>query len=590
MSREKNMQKLFLSIKQRLLQRKSASTLQYESGNRFFTATDKANALSVYFSSVFNPLGSSCPLVTTKTYSTCPVPLISYCDVLKQLKSVKGSLSATSDGIPSIFYKKLADHLYQPLTHIFNISLITGEVPALWKRAMVTPIPKTTCGSHLTDFRPISILPTSCKIMEKLVTKAILEWTDKVKCIPEEQYGFIPGCSTATQLIQCSHDWVNSLTRGDCVEIIYFDLSKAFDTVDHLSLISVLESIGIRGTFLSWFESYLGSREFSVRFQGQTSGRKPCTSGVPQGSALSPLLFNIYTMDLPSVLKTDPCVKVAAYADDIKIYAAYSPNERIGVQEKLKLAVQEMLNWAKKWGIKINISKSQILKLGETTTETNTNTDYGIPLGVREKVRDLGIIVDSFLRYSPHIEAIACNATRIMYSVLRNVHTSETTILLRLYKALHYRFLRLYLIKITSYGGPFSLIGYHMMKDLLQMPLPDTYEDRLWITKILNHMSYDEAFQRRHDIPFRPYKKDRTANIHCNWVYLVEWELFNGEFIHTWEIEDQLIHLPELDVYKEKYVQEEERSRVFTRYHWTSSEDEEDEQMNVTNTTTTAEQ
>ncbi|RCN52348.1 hypothetical protein ANCCAN_01390 [Ancylostoma caninum] len=101
--------------------------------------------------------------------------------------------------------------------------------------------------------------------------------------------------------------------------------------------------------------------------------------------------------------------------------------------------------------------------------------------------------------------------------------------------------------------------------------------------------SYEEAYQRRHDIPFRPYKKDRTANIHCNWVYLVEWELFNGQFIQTWEIEDQLIHLPELDIYKEKYVLEEERSRVYTRYHWTSSEDEEEEHMNVTNTTTSAE-
>ncbi|KAK6748634.1 hypothetical protein RB195_001322 [Necator americanus] len=118
------------------------------------------------------------------------------------------------------------------------------------------------------------------------------------------------------------------------------------------------------------------------------------------------------------------------------------------------------------------------------------------------------------------------------------------------------------------------------------MPLPDSYEDRLWITKIMNHMSYEEAFQRRHQIPFRPYKKDRTANIHCNWVYLVEWELYNGEFIQTWELEDQLIHLKELDIYKEKCGLQEERSRVYTRCNWTSSDDEDG--MNMTSTTTTA--
>ncbi|VDM83325.1 unnamed protein product [Strongylus vulgaris] len=121
------------------------------------------------------------------------------------------------------------------------------------------------------------------------------------------------------------------------------------------------------------------------------------------------------------------------------------------------------------------------------------------------------------------------------------------------------------------------------------MPLPENYDDRLWITKIMNHMSYEEAFLRRHEIPFRPPKKDRTANIHCNWVYLVEWELFNGQCIQTWELEDQLIHLQELDIYKEKYGLEDDRSRVYSLCHWTSSEDEEDE-INVTNTTTTAAQ
>ncbi|XGW29702.1 hypothetical protein V3C99_009053 [Haemonchus contortus] len=114
-----------------------------------------------------------------------------------------------------------------------------------------------------------------------------------------------------------------------------------------------------------------------------------------------------------------------------------------------------------------------------------------------------------------------------------------------------------------------------VMSRFLQMPLPPTYDDRLWITKILDHMSYEEAFRRRHEIPFRPYKKDRSANIHNNWVYKVEFELYNGSHIQTWEIEDNLVHLKELDIYKEKYIGPEERSRIYTRCRWTSSDEEE---------------
>ncbi|KJH51862.1 hypothetical protein DICVIV_01941 [Dictyocaulus viviparus] len=114
------------------------------------------------------------------------------------------------------------------------------------------------------------------------------------------------------------------------------------------------------------------------------------------------------------------------------------------------------------------------------------------------------------------------------------------------------------------------------MNHFHDMPLPPNYDDRLWITKILDHMSYEEAFDQRHKIPFRPVKKDRTANIHNKWVYKVEWELYNSDRIQTWEIEDQLVHLKELDVYKEKNGIIDEESRIYTRCRWTSSEDEAD--------------
>ncbi|EYC36122.1 hypothetical protein Y032_0930g3087 [Ancylostoma ceylanicum] len=291
--------------------------------------------------------------------------------------------------------------------------------------------------------------------MDKIVARNILEWIQALKCIPEEQFGFLPGCSTTSQLIHCFQNWKAALNSGKCIEIVYFDLSKAFDTVDHLGLISKLESIGIRGNLLSWFESYLDGREFSVRFDDKQSPRKTCSSGVPQGSVLSPILFNIYTMDLPKVLKTDPRISVAVYADDIKIYASYDSSDMNEVQEKLQLSVQRMLDWADKWRIKINLSKSQVLRLGGIAVDIN----YGVPLDVQQKVRDLGVFLDSSLNFSSHIDTIISNATRTLYSVLRNVHSSDISILLRLYKA--------YVLPILEYCSP--LWNPNLKKDILKL-------------------------------------------------------------------------------------------------------------------------
>ena len=174
---------------------------------------------------------------------------------------------------------------------------------------------------------------------------------------------------------------------------------------------------------------------------GRLSAEKPNPSGVPHGSALSPLLFDIYTMDLPSSLKTHTEIRVAAYADDVKIYAAYGPNEA-SVLDNLKLSVQNMKDWANAWSLNLNISKSCILRLGRDAI----NYDYGISLSSEQKVCDLGITLNSSLSYSFHIDKIATNASRIMYCLLRNAHTNDLSTLIRLYKA--------YVLPVLEYCSP----------------------------------------------------------------------------------------------------------------------------------------
>ncbi|EYC16425.1 hypothetical protein Y032_0033g2652 [Ancylostoma ceylanicum] len=431
MSLGKNIKKLFSQMKFRISNKRCPPSLEDELGNKFVKASEKADALARYFSTVFNNASSSCPVIDSLSSTECPTPCIEVNEVRKYLKASKGTFSLTSDQIPPFFFKKFADQLCRPLSHIFNISLITGEVPLTWKKAIITPIPKIPLAVNVSDFRPISILPTPCRIMEKIIAKSILEWCLKIRCIPEEQHGFLPSCSTSIQLIQCYQDWVTAVSEGKYVEVVYFDLSKAFDTVDHLSLLRKLESIGVKNNLLKWFESYLSDRKFAVRVQEQLSSENSSPSGVPQGSVLSPLLFNIYSMDIANFVKTDPRIRIAAYADDIKIYAAYNALEKQEIRAKLRQSIEQMLSWAQTWRIKVNTSKSHVLMLGGN----NEQPEYGIPIKKVDSIRDLGVLVDCSLKYSQHIEELAARARRIMHCILRNLHTSEVSVLVKLYKA-----------------------------------------------------------------------------------------------------------------------------------------------------------
>ncbi|EYC17563.1 hypothetical protein Y032_0030g2138 [Ancylostoma ceylanicum] len=161
------MHKLFSYVKHHIRTKQCAPILADENEKKFITPHQKALPLSHYFASVFNTAQSTCSIMTNILHSSIFISHIEFSEVLRFLKCTNNSLSITADGIPPSFFKQFADQLSTPLTHIFNISLMLGEVPQIWKNAIVTPIPKTSSASLLSEFRPIRILPTACKIMEK---------------------------------------------------------------------------------------------------------------------------------------------------------------------------------------------------------------------------------------------------------------------------------------------------------------------------------------------------------------------------------------------------------------------------------------
>ena len=202
------------------------------------------------------------------------------------------------------------------LTTIFNLSLNYGIFPNDWKNARVSPIYKSGEKDECGNYRPISILSVVSKLFEKLVYKQVYSYLENNELLTPFQSGFRKGNSTSTSLLNTTNTWLVNMDQGLINGVIFLDLKKAFDTVDHEILIKKLELYGIKGNSLRWFISYLSDRTQVCKVGTTTSSKKYIKTGVPQGSNLGPLLFILYVNDLPNCLSNSI---PALFADDTNV-------------------------------------------------------------------------------------------------------------------------------------------------------------------------------------------------------------------------------------------------------------------------------
>ena len=184
---------------------------------------------------------------------------------------------------------------YTPGANLHHgFSLTSGKVPLIWNVANVTPIFKKDDPSVVSNHRPISLLSTVGKVLEKIVHKHLFNFIRDNNILTTLQSGFVPGDSTVNQLVDIYNTFCHSLDQGKEVRAVFCDLSKAFDRVWHRGLLYKLESAGISGSLLLWFKDYLNDRKQRVVLPGSASSWAFIKAGVPQGSILCPLLLLIY--------------------------------------------------------------------------------------------------------------------------------------------------------------------------------------------------------------------------------------------------------------------------------------------------------
>jgi hypothetical protein len=263
--------------------------------NNFFTSVASS------FLNEINPADSEIDItpITDQRFDMSSVP-VSIEELELALGNLQDKKTPDLNNISMHLLKKTINSVREPLLHIFNCSLSSGIVPDRMKIAKVVPIFKSGNATDINNYRPISLLCTFSKILEKIVAGRLHKYLNINNLISSNQFGFRAKHSTVHPMFKLLNSAANAINSKKIFLVIFCDLRKAFDTCDINILLKKLSKLGIQGLELAWFKSYLSNRKQFVSIDDAVSDLLAIVIGVPQGSILGLLLFLLYINDLPN--------------------------------------------------------------------------------------------------------------------------------------------------------------------------------------------------------------------------------------------------------------------------------------------------
>ena len=347
--------------------------------------------------------------------------------------------SCALDPVPTHLLIECLDAVLPSLTALFNSSLTSGIFPQEFKSALVSPLLKkaTLDQNLLKNYRPVSNLSFISKILEKLVLTQLSDHLSLNNLLNSNQSAYRPGHSTETALLKIFNDLLLAVDNGNVSVLALLDLSAAFDTIDHFTLINRLQhNFGFGGTVLNWFSSYLTGRTFSVSINSQTSAAAPLTCGVPQGSVLGPILFVLYTTPLASVIDNHSVI-FHSYADDTQLYKSSPPDHLPELLQSIEACTSDIKSWMTLNKLKLNEEKTEVMIVSSSRKSTSTNFPNFLSIGnasvsFSHSVKNLGVTLDCHLTMQAHVLNVvrAANFELRRISSIRHLLSTYATVTL----------------------------------------------------------------------------------------------------------------------------------------------------------------
>ena len=398
--------------------------------------SEKAEVLAAHFSekmTVPDP-GRPPPAVPRLTKATLDTIAITQEEVKHQLSSIDTKKALGPDGVSPHILKNCAAQLAAPITTIFQNCISTSKWPSSWKTARVAAIHKKAKKTEPRNYRPISLLSVLGKALEAIIARKVTSFLDKHRLISNRQFGFRPNMSANDILLQMSSSWHQSLDRGCDTFVIALDIAGAFDRVWHSGLLTKLEGMGVSGGLLALLQDYLRDRSLCVVVNGRSSPEYPVGAGVPQGSVLGPLLWNVFFNDLLQLIP-----QAHAYADDCTLTFPCGTTNHPATVTAINDTLDIIAAWGRRWQVDLAEDKTQVMLISRRRASPSITLPPvlldGITLPLQPAVSILGVEVDNSLSFTGHVKKLASKAANRMNCVRRVAHLLDAKGVSNLYAA-----------------------------------------------------------------------------------------------------------------------------------------------------------
>ena len=376
--------------------------IQLTDGSWARTYKEKADLFAEYLADTFKPndIVSDIDVEDFTNLDNDDIPFVSPKEVANEIeKNINPKKAPGYDLITGEILKRLPDNGIIMLSYIINAIIRLKYVPRIWKVSEISMIPKPgKPPNDVSSYRPISLLPIMSKLFEKLLLKRLTPIIEKKSLIPNHQFGFRHKHSTIDQVHRITNLIEKALEEKMVCSTIFLDVAQAFDKVWHQGLIYKLNK-HLPKSYVELLSSYLSERLCRVKQENEYSELKEIQAGIPQGSVLGPVLYLLYTCDIPQ----SENVTVATFADDTAILALDIDPQK--ATEKLQNASDKIGEWSRRWKIKINAMKPVHVNFTNRKIEhTCPLVLNGVVIPIANTAKYLAMTLDAKLKWKEHVK------------------------------------------------------------------------------------------------------------------------------------------------------------------------------------------